>query len=81
MPKVECRKCGTKLSAPAEYQGRTVKCKACGNSFVLRFTGRNKSTVAKYADTSESPDNKSTIAFRLTEGSTPSESSLSQPAQ
>ena len=56
MPKVECPKCSAELTAPADYKGRTVKCKACGKSFVLRFTGRSRPANS---------DNKSTVAFRL----------------
>jgi hypothetical protein len=29
------------LSAPAEYEGRKVKCTNCGTSFVLRFRSRS----------------------------------------
>jgi hypothetical protein len=60
MPKVECPKCSAELNAPTEYKGRTVKCKECGKSFVLRFAGRN---------TPAHSDNKSTVAFRLSDTS------------
>jgi hypothetical protein len=58
MPKVECPKCSAELNAPAEYKGRTVKCKECGKSFVLRFTGRSRPSHS---------DNKSTVTFRLSD--------------
>jgi hypothetical protein len=64
MPKVECPKCGKALSAPANYKGRTVKCKACRYSFLLGSTG-STSTVEIAADKSDLSDNQSTVAFRL----------------
>jgi hypothetical protein len=70
MPTIECPNCFAKLDAPAEYKGRTVKCKDCGKSFVLRFTGRHKPSALKFSDRAGSPDN-STVSFQLDDGAQP----------
>jgi len=31
-----CPKCSAELTAPADYKGRTVKCKACGSPDFMR---------------------------------------------
>jgi hypothetical protein len=46
MPKVECPHCCAELNAPAEYEGHTVKCGMCRESFVLRFPERSRSVIA-----------------------------------
>jgi hypothetical protein len=74
MPTIECPNCFAKLDAPAEYKGRAVKCKECGKSFVLRFTGRNKPSALKFSDRAGSPD-KSTVSFQLDDGAEPAASS------
>jgi hypothetical protein len=66
MPTIECPNCFAKLDAPAEYKGRTVKCKDCGKSFVLRFTGRNKPSALKFSDRAPSSET-STVSFRLSD--------------
>jgi predicted Zn finger-like uncharacterized protein len=40
MRNVKCPHCAATLSAQTEYEGRKVKCKSCGKSFVLRFRSR-----------------------------------------
>ncbi len=66
MPTIVCPNCLAKLDAPAEYKGRTVKCKDCGKSFVLRFTGRNKPSALKFSDRPCSSES-STVSFRLSD--------------
>jgi hypothetical protein len=80
MPTIECPNCFAKLDAPAEYKGRAVKCKECGKSFVLRFTGRNKPSALKLSDTAGSPD-KSTVSFQLEDDSEPAGSPSGVPAK
>jgi hypothetical protein len=75
VPRVECPNCLAKLEAPAEYKGRAVRCKSCGESFVLRFTGHNRPPIAgKFSDRPETTD-KSTVSFRLTDAANPASSS------
>ena len=74
MPTIERPNCFAKLDGPAEYKGRAVKCKECGKSFVLRFTGRNKPSALKFSDQAGSHD-KSTVSFQLDDGAEPPSSS------
>jgi hypothetical protein len=73
MPKVQCPKCAAELRAPAEYKGRQVRCKKCGKAFVLRFSGRNKSTAGKTAARDVAASD-STVLYRLAPGPTTSSS-------
>jgi hypothetical protein len=46
MPRVECPSCVAKLDAPAEAEGHTIRCPACGEVFVLRFAASGKTSGA-----------------------------------
>ncbi len=50
MPTVKCPHCAVKLNAPAEYNGRKVKCTNCGKAFVLRFVDRTAATGGSTID-------------------------------
>jgi hypothetical protein len=50
MPTVKCPHCAAKLNAPAEYNGRKVKCTNCGKAFVLRFPDRTAATGGSTMD-------------------------------
>jgi predicted Zn finger-like uncharacterized protein len=63
MPSVRCPNCSAKLDVPSEDNGRSVKCKHCGQSFVLRLVGRSRTAIAgKVADRSP-PSAELTVSF------------------
>jgi DNA-directed RNA polymerase subunit RPC12/RpoP len=71
MPTVRCPNCSAKLDAPAEYNGRSVKCKHCGQSFVLRLIGRSRTAVAGKAADRSPPQADSTVSFHLAKRADP----------
>jgi hypothetical protein len=50
MPTVECPNCVSKLDAPSEAEGRTIRCPECGEVFVLRFPARSEPVVEIYRE-------------------------------
>jgi hypothetical protein len=71
MPTVRCPNCSAKLDAPTEYNGRSVKCKHCGQSFVLRLIGRSRTAIAGKVTDRSPPPAESTVSFHLANSADP----------